>query len=79
MYTQTFFFLLHDSWRNLTTSRSDSSVEHTLYKELASAAYAPVRKAYLAESQDFPEVHITNCSVLGRNLGLLTTNNAIEF
>ncbi len=79
MYSETFFLILNDTWKNFITSKSDSEVEYSIYNELKSPAYSNLRQIYLKEDKEFPSVILTNCALLSKNLSVLTNNNAIEY
>ena len=79
MYSDSFFMLLKDSKQNILTRRSDVEVEHAIYTELKSKEFESLWKSYIEEGLDFPDVVISNCPIISKNLGLLTKNNAITF
>ena len=79
MYSEAFFLVLRDSWKNLKTTWSDKEIEHILYKELRSEPYRELRKAYLEDNCEFPAIKLTNCPILEKNLSFLTKNNATLF
>ena len=79
MYSEAFFILLRDSWHNLSTSYSDKKIEHVLSNELKTGRFSGLRQAYIREERDFPEIKVTNCAILNKNLSILTKNNAIQY
>ena len=80
MWSETFFFILADFKKHYLTSYSNIQVEHVLYEELKSTAYAQLRQDYLGERRKpYPEIRITDCPIFEKNLGFCTKNNAIEF
>ena len=79
MYSEAFWMLFKDSWKNLKTSKSDSEVEHAIYQELKSNAYTDLRQTFISEGRDLPDFKIQNCPVLDRNLAIFAKNNAIKY
>ena len=50
-----------------------------IYSELKAPDYEKLRKKYISEGLDYPEVVISNCPVLHKNLSFMSKNNAIEY